>query len=116
MVFKTPCETAIWKIIPTARKEIVVYLVKEKKMPRKDVEKLVGVTLPAISQYMKNKRGTLEFTKKEKLAVKLIGDELIKKPKSSEKILAKGMCKLCTIMKCGCKWKNTILIMEQQQK
>lgn len=100
-MFKTPCETALWKVLPSIRKELVIYLVDDKKLPRKKVSKIVGVTEPAISQYLKNKRGKIKFTTNQKKEIKKVGDKLA--DDYSKKKFVKCMCKLCSCMGVGCK-------------
>ena len=62
---------------------------------------MLGITEPAISQYLKNKRGRNNFSKKQKMKIKQVGYELIKN--SNKKNFVKCMCKLCTCMEVGCK-------------
>ena len=100
-MFKTPCEIALWKVLPSIRKELVIYLVTEKNIARKKVAKILDITLPAICQYIKNKRGKFKFNKKQLIEIKKVGDDLIKN--NSKKNLMKCMCKLCSFMKVGCK-------------
>lgn len=100
-MLRTPCETALWKVLPSIRKELVTYLVEEKKIQRKKVSKMLGVTEPAISQYLKNKRGNIKFTNKQKIEIKKVGDDLVKN--YSKKKFVKCMCKLCSCMEVGCK-------------
>ena len=98
-MFKTPCEIALWKKLPSIRRELVIYLVKDKTINRKRVAELLGITESAISQYLKNKRGSMKFTKKELVEIRKAGDEILKKGGSSEKIFTKYICKLCNCMK-----------------
>ncbi len=53
---KTPCEELFWSFLPALRGEFVRAMVKQ-KMKRKDITKLMGLSEPAISQYLKDKRG-----------------------------------------------------------
>ncbi len=100
-MFRTPCETALWKVLPSIRKELVKYMVTEKNMLRKDVAKIFNISEAAISQYLKDKRGRINFTNKQRIEIKKVGDELIKK--NSRKELVKCMCKLCKCTEVGCK-------------
>jgi len=100
-MFRTPCETTLWKLLPSLRKELVIYLVKDKKIPRRKAAKIIGVTEPAISQYLKNKRGSVKFTNKQKKEIRKTGDNLIKN--SSKKTFVKCMCRLCSCMEVGCR-------------
>ena len=61
-----PQELEVWKVIPAIRKEIVVNLEK-KGMKHKDIAERLGITNPAVSQYLKEKRGCdVSFTKEIK--------------------------------------------------
>ncbi|MBN1923205.1 MAG: XRE family transcriptional regulator [Nanoarchaeota archaeon] len=100
-MFRTPCETALWKTLPSIRKELVKYLVTEKRMERKKVAKILGITESAISQYLKDKRGSIKFTKKQLEEIKKVGDDLVKD--NSKDKFAKCMCNLCTCVGVGCK-------------
>lgn len=87
--------------MPSIRKELVLYLVEDRKISRKKVSKIVGVTEPAISQYLKNKRGRIKFTSKQKKEIRIVGDELIKE--NSKKKFVQCMCRLCSCMEVGCR-------------
>lgn len=52
---KHPQEIEVWYILPAIRKELV-HALKERKISQKEIAKLLNVTEPAISQYMKTKR------------------------------------------------------------
>ena len=54
----TPQEIQIQIILPAIRKELARVLVEEKNMKQKEVAQMLGVTESAISQYMRDKRGS----------------------------------------------------------
>lgn len=80
-----PQEIEVWYIIPALRKEIAVCLVNDFKYSYEKVGKELGISKPAVSQYVKNKRAS-----KIRLPVK-IKEEIMKscrkirKGKSSSK-------------------------------
>jgi predicted transcriptional regulator len=94
MVVKFPCELITWFFLPALRRELVIYLVKEKKFTRKKTAQLLGLTEAALCQYLKNKRGKhyklrgLDLDK-----VKELGDVLSEN--ASEKNLISGACAIC---------------------
>ena len=101
-MIKTPCEQALWKILPSLRREIVVYMIEKKGIPRKQVAKIMGITPAAISQYMKKKRGMNDFTNKQLSEIEEVADNIVESG-NYEKGIVKGICKLCKIMEVGCK-------------
>jgi predicted transcriptional regulator len=52
----TPQEVEVWYILPTVRKQFVISF-KKHKLKQKEIASLMGLTEPAVSQYLKNKRG-----------------------------------------------------------
>jgi quinolinate synthase len=52
-----PCEIAVWRILPTIRSEIAKELARI-GLPQMVISKRLGITQPAVSQYVTKKRGT----------------------------------------------------------
>ena len=52
-----PQEIELWYVIPSLRKALVTVL-KKKGMKQKDIAPLLGISEPAVSQYMKDKRAS----------------------------------------------------------
>ncbi|MFH1587958.1 MAG: XRE family transcriptional regulator [Candidatus Diapherotrites archaeon] len=98
MAVKFPCEMIGWIILPAIRKELVIYLVNEKNLPRKEVSEMLDLTPAALSQYLKGKRGKkIKLNKKEIKKIHEMGDELIK-AKSGKKF-ASHSCEICTLIR-----------------
>jgi hypothetical protein len=58
---KSPCEQIVWDILPSIRAAIAEELVK-RGISQKEVSKMLGITPPAVSQYVSKKRGyNIEF-------------------------------------------------------
>ncbi|MBD3202804.1 helix-turn-helix domain-containing protein [Candidatus Woesearchaeota archaeon] len=58
---KTPQEITVWYILPALRRELTIEL-KNRNLLQKQIAKVLDVTEPAVSQYMRNKRAkTVEF-------------------------------------------------------
>ena len=53
---ETPQEVEVWYLLPALRKHLAVYLKKE-GMKQKDIAITLSLTEPAVSQYLKKKRG-----------------------------------------------------------
>ncbi|NHJ00808.1 MAG: hypothetical protein EAX86_01645 [Candidatus Heimdallarchaeota archaeon] len=56
-----PQEIIVWYILPGIRREITNTLINKYKFPQKDIAQRFGLTEPAISQYKKGDRGSLDF-------------------------------------------------------
>ncbi|MDD1721650.1 MAG: helix-turn-helix domain-containing protein [Euryarchaeota archaeon] len=54
---RAPCETAVWHILPAIRSQVAKELVKF-GLSQKDISERLGITQPAVSQYVTSKRGT----------------------------------------------------------
>ena len=61
MAIKFPCEMIGWIVLPSIRRELTVYLIKEKKIPRKKVGETLDLTPAALSQYIKENCSRLSF-------------------------------------------------------
>ena len=55
MAVKFPCEIIGWTVLPSMRRELTIYLVKEKNFSRKKVCKVLDLTPSALSQYLSGK-------------------------------------------------------------
>ncbi|MFH0875738.1 MAG: winged helix-turn-helix transcriptional regulator [archaeon] len=52
---KTTQEISVWYVLPSLRRELALVL-KKKNIPQKEIAQILGITGPAVSQYIKNKR------------------------------------------------------------
>ncbi len=86
---KTPCETIFWDFLPALRREFVQAMVKN-NLKRKEIAKITGLSEPAISQYLKEKRGkNHHFSEKERRLV----EESVKKMGQDQFVLE--TCRFC---------------------
>lgn len=86
---KTPCEELFWSFLPSLRGEFVRAMLKQ-KMKRKDVARFMGLSEPAISQYLKQKRGKgYKFSQESRKFVA----EAVRSMKDDELIL--NTCRCC---------------------
>lgn len=56
VITKAPCEEVVWDVLPGIRAAIAEELVKM-GLSQKDVSKILGLSPPAVSQYVSGKRG-----------------------------------------------------------
>jgi predicted transcriptional regulator len=79
---KSPCEQAVWDVFPSIRAAIAEELVK-RGIAQKDISKLLGITPPAVSQYVSKKRGyNIEFGEEIKESISRLADELLERRKT----------------------------------
>lgn len=99
MAVKFPCEMIGWIVLPSIRRELTVYLIKEKKISRKKVSEVLDLTPAALTQYVQGKRGKgIKLTKKEKQLIHEMGDYLFDRKKSKKDFIEKS-CGICKIMR-----------------
>ena len=53
---KPPCEIVVWYVIPSIRSKLAKELLNL-GMKQKDISQLLDITQPAVSQYIRDKRG-----------------------------------------------------------
>jgi predicted transcriptional regulator len=93
---KSPCETVVWDVLPGIRAAVAEELVK-RGLAQKEVSKLLGITPPAVSQYVSKKRGyNIEFGEEIKASISRLADDLLEKKidNPSEKI-----CEICRMLR-----------------
>jgi hypothetical protein len=101
MVVRPKCERATKYILPTIRGLIAEELVEEHGFSQSHAAKVLGITQPAVSQYINSKRGG-KLTKKllaNKEIIKIIGLEAgkIADTKKSKKVEL-DLCGICTLV------------------
>ena len=85
-----PQEIEVWYLIPALRREIAKTLIIKHRMSQKKAATLLGMTEPAISQYLSNKRGNdMKFSKQEIEEIEKTTLEIIKNPAKSTELLYK---------------------------
>ncbi|MBI4095465.1 MAG: helix-turn-helix domain-containing protein [DPANN group archaeon] len=73
-----PQEVEVWYILPAIRSALCKELAS--KLSQKDIAKLLGITEPAVSQYIKGKRGSkIKFNEQTKADIKKIAEKLAAK-------------------------------------
>ncbi|MDD4447952.1 MAG: helix-turn-helix domain-containing protein, partial [Methanothrix sp.] len=73
---KSPCEQIVWDILPSIRAAIAEELVK-RGVSQKEVSRMLGITPPAVSQYVSKKRGyNIEFREDIRQSIGALADDL----------------------------------------
>ena len=89
---KSPCEEIVWDVLPGIRAAIAEELVK-RGISQKEVSKMLGITPPAVSQYVSKKRGySIAFREDILESIKLLADDLIQKKVDN---LTARICEIC---------------------
>ncbi len=107
---KSPCEEIVWDVLPSIRAAIAEELVK-RGLSQKEVSRILGITPPAVSQYVSKKRGyNIEFRDDIKASIGRLADDLMQKKVNN---LTARICEICRSLqedktacgpsKCSCK-------------
>jgi uncharacterized protein len=92
---KSPCEEIVWDVLPSIRAAIAEELIK-RGISQKEVSKMLGITPPAVSQYVSKKRGyNIEFREDIRDAIGKLADDLIEKKVDD---LVKRICEICRML------------------
>jgi len=93
---KSPCEEIVWDVLPSIRAAIAEELVK-RGISQKEVSQMLGITPPAVSQYVSKKRGyNIEFREDIKASIAVLADDLILKKVDN---LTARICEICRMLK-----------------
>ncbi len=89
---KSPCEVIVWNVLPSIRAALAEELVF-RGISQKDVSKMLGITPPAVSQYVSKKRGySIEFGDDVKAAISRLADDMIR---NNADDLSERICEIC---------------------
>jgi predicted transcriptional regulator len=89
---KSPCEVIVWDVLPSIRAAIAEELVN-RGLSQREVSAILGITPPAVSQYVSKKRGyNIEFGEDVKGDIAKLAEDLV-----NEKVddLVERMCNIC---------------------
>ena len=93
---KSPCEMVIWDVLPSIRAAIAEELVK-RDLPQKEISRLLGITPPAVSQYVSKKRGyNIEFGEEIKASISQLADDLVDKKICNP---VERICEICRMLR-----------------
>lgn len=94
---KTPCEVALWYVIPAIRKELAKRMVNECRLTQKEAARVLGLTEAAISNYLRGKRGKgIKLNQKVARRMKRVAREIAKKRHSE--LTIRKICVLCRLI------------------
>lgn len=86
----------IWEVLPSIRATIAEELVK-RDLPQKEISRLLGITPPAVSQYVSKKRGyTIEFGEEIKASISQLADDLVDKKICNP---VERICEICKMLR-----------------
>ncbi|MCK9407034.1 MAG: helix-turn-helix domain-containing protein [Methanothrix sp.] len=92
---KSPCEEIVWDVLPSIRAAIAEELIK-RGMSQKDVSRMLGITPPAVSQYVSKKRGyNIEFREDIREAIGKLAEDLIEGEVDD---LVERICRVCRML------------------
>ena len=95
-----PQELEVWYVLPAIRRELTKILVNEHHLSQKDAASAIGITEPAVSHYLKSKRGKdIKFDDKNHAFIKISADKLV----NHKSCTIKEIQKICNhFRKTGC--------------
>ena len=89
---KSPCEEIVWDMLPCIRAAIAEELAN-RGTSQKEISRLLGITPPAVSQYISKKRGySIEFDGQIREAITILADDLVQNKVSN---LVERICEIC---------------------
>lgn len=99
---KPPCEIVVKKILPAIRSILVKDLSKRHKLSQTQIANYLGITQPAVSQYLGSARGAGKIKEKLKETgiypeLKDLSDKIAEGDTKKSKIIKK-YCKICNSM------------------
>ncbi len=93
---RAPCETAVWHILPAIRSEVAKELVKC-GLSQKEISERLGITQPAVSQYVTSKRGTnVAMSDEVRVLILSLAQDVAEE---NEIDLNVRVCEICTCIK-----------------
>lgn len=97
MQMKSPCEQIVWDVLPSIRAATAEELVK-RGISQKEVSRMLGITPPAVSQYVSKKRGyNIEFREDIRQAIGTLAEDLIAERVKGNDIV-KRICAICRML------------------
>ncbi len=97
MQMKSPCEQIVWDVLPSIRAAIAEELVK-RGITQKEISRMLGITPPAVSQYVSKKRGyNIEFREDIRQSIGVIAEDLIEGKVEGNALLPR-ICQICRML------------------
>ena len=89
-----PQEIEVWYVLPAIRKELAIAMSK-KGLNQRQIAKKLGITEPAVSQYIQNKRASnIKFNKVIKKEIEKSAEKIIKNSQPIREIQ-----RVCSVIK-----------------
>ncbi len=86
----------IWEVLPSIRAAIAEELVK-RELPQKEISRLLGITPPAVSQYVSKKRGyNIVFGEDIRASISQLADDLVNEKISNP---VERICEICRMLR-----------------
>ena len=86
----------IWDVLPSIRAAIAEELVK-RDLPQKEISRLLGITPPAVSQYLSKKRGyNIEFGEEIRVSISQLANDLVDKKVCNP---VERICEICRMLR-----------------
>ncbi len=92
---KVPCEQYVWNVIPAIRSELAICLVEVFELSQLETSKKLGLTPPAVCQYLSGKRGNDSIDKSLHHEVLSSAEKIIK---HGEPVVQQEICRLCHLI------------------
>ena len=93
---RSPCEIAVWHILPTIRSEVTKELVKL-GLSQTAISERLGITQPAVSHYVTSKRGTnVTFNSDVRMLIVSLAEDVAAGKDINMNV---RMCEICTHIK-----------------
>ncbi|MBI4708145.1 MAG: transcriptional regulator [Candidatus Omnitrophica bacterium] len=87
-----PQEIEVWYVLPAIRREFVLQL-KKQGIKQKDISKIMRITEPAVSQYVKDKRAKgIKFDKRINDAIARAAQRITNQRITKQRITNQGLC------------------------
>jgi predicted transcriptional regulator len=98
-VMKTVCEIVVNDVLPTLRAAVAKELIKSYNLNQSEVAKLLDVSQPAVSQYLRQLRGRSGMVEDERVSahIKDLAGKLHSKQISTEELCVK-MCDVSKVI------------------
>ena len=94
---KSPCEQIVWDVLPSIRAAIAEELVK-RGITQKEISRMLGITPPAVSQYVSKKRGyNIEFREDIRQSIGVLAEDLIEGKVEGNALLPR-ICQICRML------------------
>lgn len=95
---KPPCEIVVWYVIPSIRSKLAKELLKL-GMKQKDISEMLDITQPAVSQYLRDKRGhELDFNPVVDQYIKNMANDMVSGELQSVDLIPR-FCHICKTIK-----------------